>query len=242
MHAVQKEKKPEKKKCSYDDDDVDNYYEEKEHIYNGSESNPEYTKQHVISKTRERSIKKDLKALGFPPEIQEKGDEIFGQMQSGLKRGVRHRQLVYFCARSAYEELGKTIDPYQLASQCQITNAEISKANSMCSYGRTGYKAPSEFKTPRHFISEQFYKISDLNILNFGDDALDKINEICDEVVAKSVDLQEEKPQTVAAAVIVFYMERHGFLLDKKKYVEIFSRSDMSISKIKTKVAVIYDS
>ncbi len=215
---------------------------ERTHVYNGSELNPEFTNHHVISKSKEKTLKSDLKSKGFPPEIINKADEIFVKMKFGLKRGVRRKQLVYYCAQAAYNELKIPMDPSQLASTCGISYSEIFKANSMCSPAKTGYKPPSEFKQPKDFIESYYKKIQDMNIISFGENSEENINDICYDVMEKSSELREEKPQTVAAAVLVFYLELNGCVLKKEKYTEIFNKSDMAIIKIKNKVAVVYNS
>lgn len=221
--------------------DVLEEYIEETHVYNGSEVNPEFTNHHVITKSKEKTLKSELRSKGFPAEIINKADEIFVKMKFGLKRGVRRKQLIFYCAQAAYNELGISIDPSQLASTCGITYSEISKANSMCSPSKTGYKPPSEFKLPQDFIETYYKKIMDLNILDFGENAQENIINICNEVMNKSSELKEEKPQTVAAAVLVFYLELNGCSLKKDKYTEIFNKSDMAIIKIKNKVSSIYN-
>jgi transcription initiation factor TFIIIB Brf1 subunit/transcription initiation factor TFIIB len=228
-------------KSSYDDTDTANYFEDKQHVYNGTEVNPEFSNRHVLSKAKEKSLKTDLKAAGFPPEIVMKADEIFSQMNSGLKRGIRRKQLMFFCVQCAYNEMRIPEDPNRLAAICGITSSEISKAYSMCSPSKVGYKPASIFWKPEDYLRLYFKRILDLDIISFNDDVLDEVKKICDEVMNKSIELKDEKPQAVAAAVLVFYLQLHNCVLEKKKYVEIFNKSDMSIQKVKNKVATAYN-
>ena len=62
-----------------------------------------------------------------------------------------------------------------------------------------------------------------------------------DEIIEKDSNLRDEKPLTVAAAIIVFYLERDGCFIDKSKYKPIFGSSDMTINKIKKKVEKAYN-
>lgn len=228
-------------KSSYDEDDTANYFEDKQHVFNGTEVNPEFSNRHVLSKAKEKSLKTDLKAAGFPPEIVMKADEIFSQMNSGLKRGIRRKQLMFFCVQCAYNEMRIPEDPNRLAAICGITSSEISKAYSMCSPSKVGYKPASIFWKPEDYLRLYFKRIVDLDIISFNDDVLEEVKKICDEVMNKSIELKDEKPQAVAAAVLVFYLQLHNCVLEKKKYVEIFNKSDMSIQKVKNKVASAYN-
>ena len=230
------------KKCSYDEDDYENYFEDRQRIFNGSEPNPEFTKTHVLTKSKEKSLKSDLKNLGFPQEIVVQADEIFSQMDSGLKRGTRRRQLIFFCVHAAYNTLRIPEDPSNLANMCGITTSEISKAFSMCSPSKTKYKAPIVHWEPKDYLKFYYKKILELNIINFNDKVLEEVESICSEVMGKNKELKDEKPQTVAAAVLVFYLGLYGCGIDSKKYNEIFSKSSMTILKIKNKVALAYNS
>lgn len=228
-------------KCSYDEDDTENYFEDKQVVCNGTEANPEYSNRHVLHKVKEKSLKVDLKAAGFPPEVVMKADEIFAQMKSGLKRGVRRRQLMFFCVQSAYNSMRIPEDPNRLASQCGITTSEIAKAYSMCSPSKVGYKPPAIFWKPEDYIKMYFQKIADLDIISYNKCVLDEVKEICDEVMQNDRELRDEKPHSVAAAVVVFYLQMNNCVLDPKKYMEIFNKSATSISKIKTKVSLAYN-
>ena len=232
----------ENKKCSYDEDDFENYIEDRQQVYNGSEQHPEFTRTHVLTKRKIKSLKGDLEKAGFPPEIVVKADEIFSQMQSNLKRGGRYRQLMFFCVHSAYNTLRIPEDPSHLATMCGISTSEISKAFSMCSPSKSKYKPPAIRWEPKDYLRFYYNKLIDLNILNMDESTLNDIEQICSEVMEKSLELKDEKPQTVAAAVLVFYLQLHNCAIDAKKYNEIFNKSSMTIAKIKNKVATAYNS
>ena len=238
MEAVSSQKK----KCSYDEDDYENYFEDRQHVCDGSEQHPEFTKNHVLVKSKYKSMKSALQNAGFPSEIVVKADEIFSKMESGLKRGKRWRQLMFFCAHAAYNTLRIPEDPTNIASMCGITTSEISKAFSMCSPSKTNYKPPCINWQPEDYLKFYYKKILDLNIISFNDNVLDEIKSICDEVMEKNQELKDEKPQTVAAAVLVFYLQLHSCAIDMNKYKEIFNKSSMTIGKIKNKVAIAYNS
>ena len=225
---------------SYDYDDC---IEDKQHCYK-SETNPEFTKNHVFNKGKykERSLKEELRKANFPSEIVIKADEVFTQMQSGLKRGVGRKQLMFFCVQTAYNLLNIPEDPAQLAQMCGLTQSEMTKASSICSASKVNYQPPPKRWLPQDFLKTYFDKIMDMDIVNFSDSALDEIVAICDEIMENGRELYDEKPQTVAAAVIVFYLGLHGCAIEKKRYNEIFARSEMTVTKLKNKVATYYNS
>lgn len=230
------------KKCSYDEDDYENYFEDRQHICNGSEQHPEYTKQHTLSKAKEKTLKGDLKLAGFPSEIIVKADEVFSKMNSGCKRGDRKNQQMFFCAHTAYNLLRIPMDPADIASMCGIAPSEISKAFSMCSPSKTGYQAPTVDWVPKDYIKYYYQKIINLDIMEFDENVLSYIEMMCDEIMEKDKKLEDEKPQTVGSAIMVYYLQINGYAVDVNKYSDIFGRSQMTIQKIKKKVEEAYNS
>lgn len=230
------------KKASYDEDDTENYKEEKQIVCNGSEANPEFTNCHVLTKTREKTLKPDLRAAGFSPEIVMKADEIFLQMKSGPKRGVRRRQLMFFCVQSAYNELRIPEDPGHLAQMCGISNSEISKAYSMCSPSKVDYKPPCIFWKPEDYLKMYYQKMVDLEIISHNPQILDDLYKICSEVMKVSPELKDQKPHSVAQSILLYRFEIQNYTLDKNRFNEIFNKSEASITKIKNKVRDAYTS
>ena len=228
--------------ASYDEDDTETYKEDKQVVCNGSEANPEFTNCHVLTKTREKTLKPDLRACGFSPEIVMKADEIFLQMNSGPKRGVRRRQLMFFCVQSAYNEMKIPEDPNSLATKCGISNSEISKAYSMCSPSKVGYKPPCIFWVPEDYLKMYYQKMVDLEIIAHNPQILEDLSKICGEVMRVSPELKQEKPMSVAMAVLLYRFEIQNYTLDKNKFNEIFNKSEASITKIKNKVRSAYTS
>ncbi len=225
-------------KYNYDEDE--DYVADQQHCYNGTEQHPEFTNHHSLPKNQDRSIKNELKKIGFAINIIAEADDIFSKLDTGTKRGKRRKQMTFFCVKTAHNNLGIPEDPNKLARMCGISRSGISKAQSMCSVTKTNYKAPLVHRHPRDFLKIYYRKIQDL--FTFSEDTIDEIEEMCVEIMQKDEDLEDEKPQTVAAAIIVFYIGIHGYSIEKKKYNEIFGSSDMTINKIKNKVTDAYNS
>lgn len=218
----------------------DEYYEDVEYFETGSESNPIYTTHHSVPRSNEKSIRPDLEKLGLPINIINVADSIYQSMSVGTKRGKRRRMLLFFCAFTAYNQEDIPVDPIWLANMCNLERSEISKALSMCSPAHTDFGSLSVRYSPKNFIPTYYKKLND-GWITFPEGALDEIYRMTDEVMKKSPDLRDEKPQTVAAAILVFYLYRDGYSIDKDKYNTIFGRSDMTINKIKKKVSEAYN-
>lgn len=216
----------------------DDIYEDKIHIYRGTDSCPIYTDHHAIPRSNEKTIRADLEKVNLPDNIVNLADSIYQNMDVGTKRGKRRRMLIFYCAFTAYNNERIAVDPIRLANLCGLERSSISKALSMCSPACNSSNSPIRF-TPKNFIPVYYQKLSEL--VKFPDNSLDFIYDLTDEVMKKDPTLNDEKPQTVAAAILVFYMKMVGYTIDKEKYKTIFKRSDMTINKIKKRVIKAYN-
>lgn len=223
---------------SYSPDEI---IEDNDYFDTGSESCPIYTTHHAIPRANEKTIRSDLEKLGLPTNIINVADTVYQNMSVGTKRGKRRRMLLFFCAFTAYNQEDIPVDPIWLSNICNLERSEISKALSMCSPSHTDFSTLSVKYSPKNFIPTYFKKLSD-GWIDFPESALDEIYKMTDEVLVKDPDLRDEKPQTVAAAILVYYLYRDGYSIDKDKYNAIFGRSDMTINKIKKKVSDAYNS
>ena len=210
------------------------------YIYNGSESCPIFTKQHTLQRVSEKSIKADLKKIGLSSDIISSANNIYKNMSIGTKRGKRRRMLIFFCVFNAYVENNITVDPISLAKKCGLDKSGISKALSMCSPVNSVSESPLVNHTANNYI-KVFYDKLNQNWIDFPADSLDHINDMTDYILESDPELMDEKPQTVAAAVLVFYMQLNGYCLNKEKYKGIFGISDMTINKLKKRINRAYN-
>lgn len=217
----------------------DDIFEDRAYIYNGSEACPLYTDHHAIPRSNEKTIRPDLEKLNLPGNIINIADSIYQNMDVGTKRGKRRKMLLFFCAFTAYNQENIPVDPIWLVNICGLERSSISKALSMCSPVYTNYDTPMIRYTPKDFIPGYYKKLSVW--LHFPEGTIEDIYAKTDEIMEKDPTLNDEKPQTVAAAILVFYMKMHGYSIDKENYKTIFKMSDMTINKIKKRVIKAYN-
>jgi transcription initiation factor TFIIIB Brf1 subunit/transcription initiation factor TFIIB len=215
--------------------------EDKPHICDGSNGGSLFTKHHSMPKDDKKTIRSDLEKLPLPDSIIGKAEEVFQKMTKiGTKRSKRRKRLIFFCIHSAYDELGIPVEPNHLANICGIERCDISKSMSMCAQANTDYDAPLVNRTPQGYIKGYFKKLNEEG-MTFEDEALDCIYDLMDEVLELDAELYEEKPPTVAAAILVFYLELENYVIDKSKYKSIFGVSDMTVNKIKNRIKRVYN-
>jgi len=219
-----------------ENDYSDEVCEDNAYFDTGSESCPVYTTHHAIPRANEKTIRHDLEKLNLPSNIVNIADGVYQNMTVGTKRGKRRRMLVFFCAFTAYNQENTPVDPIWLANICGLERSEISKALSMCSPVHTNFDAPVIKYTPKNYIPIYFKKLND-EYIKFPDNAIEEIYDLTNEVLEKEPELLDEKPQTVAAAILVYFLFKSGYSIDKDKYSSIFGRSDMTINKIRKRIS-----
>jgi transcription initiation factor TFIIIB Brf1 subunit/transcription initiation factor TFIIB len=230
------------------DDIVNETYEEDEnendeYIFVGTGSNPEFTANHILTRSSDKSIREDLEKLGLPIDIINEADGIFQQMRTGTRRGQKRKQMIFHCARAAYDKLKIPRDPKLIADLCGIPYSGITKAASMCSPVQTQYTSPVVVYRPIDFIKSSFDRLSQVieSYIQLPDDTLENMLCMAADVQTADKRLLEEKPQMVAAAIILYYLETHGIKIDRKKYASLFNSSDMTIAKLKKQVEAAYN-
>lgn len=213
------------------------------HLFRGSLSNPIYTTHHSLPRNKQKTIRDELEQLTLPIDIINTADKIYKQMNAGTRRNQKRKQMIFQCVRDAYDQHNIPRDPKELADICGISYSGITKASSICSPGQT-YRSPVIVYTPMQYIPDTFRRLDEcLNEqLQFPDDILENITQIADEVVNADPLLLDEKPQIVAASIVLYYLETHGVKIDRKKYAKIFKSSDMTINKLKKQVDAAYNS
>lgn len=213
------------------------------HLFKGTTSNPEYTTYHSLPKSNDKSIREELMALKLPDDIIDTSEKIYKKMQIGTRRANKRKQMIFHCVRTAYNYHKIPKDPKDLADICGINYSEITKASSICSPIQTNFQTPIVFYTPTDFISDIFTRLQKFleSDIEFSDETCDYIIEISKAVIEEDPDLLDEKPQMVAAAIVLYYLESHGIKIDRKRYAALFKSSDMTINKLKKQVEIAYN-
>jgi hypothetical protein len=232
-----------------DDEIID---EDEMHLFQGSANNPEFTTHHSLTKANEKNIREDLEKFNLPLDVINAADNIFQKLYISTRRGGKRKQLVYHCVRAAFDYLGIAKDPKELATICEIDPSDVSRAASMCSPVQTNSSSSIVEYSPSQFIPGVFERLEEAieSQVQFPEGTLDQILDIAAEVTPPNDDddpnqiynpLLDDKPQLVAAAIIVYYLEMHGIFLDRKKYKPIFHSTYSTINKLKIQVEEAYN-
>lgn len=207
------------------------------------EEGHEYEEPHVhveiltdlSGKIVDKSIMQDMADFYIADHIKEKANDIYTKLEISTKRGGRRKKVIFFCLFNAHRELNIPCDPRVLANAVGIESNDISKAFSMCSPIETGYYPRNKRFTYMDFIPI-YYHLTGLSTLNLSD-----VEELGREISEKHSSIWDELPQTVAAAILMYYMEINGVTctFDFSKTV---NRSEMTLVQMKKQIESIHNS
>ncbi len=212
-------------------DDV-NYEEENE--YEETEIHVDILTD-ISNKITDKSITQDMTDLLVADNIKEKANEIYTKLEISTKRGGRRKKVVFFCLFQAHRELDIPCDPRILADIVGIKTNDISRAFSMCSPIETGYFPPRKRCSFMDFIPI-YYHLTGLSSLNLLD-----VEELAKDISEKCPPIQDELPQTVAAAILMYYMDINGVSCTFN-FSKTVNRSEMTLVQMKKRIEGIHNS
>lgn len=218
-----------------DDVDEEGEVDDAKFYVGGNGGKVEYTKCHSIPKSADRSIMNDLEKLNLPEDVKLEAERIFHRLSTSTKRGKRRKKLLFYCIFNAYNMLGQPQDPKFIAELVDISPTEMTKAFSMCSEIQTNYRPPNIHKTPLDFLPQHIQRVG------LDSTCTDDIMALGSEVLLKDPELYEHYPQVVAAGILLYYLTINGISVDKKKFAELFRRSEMTIVKMFKRISQVHN-
>ena len=128
------------------------------------------------------------------------------------------------CVFKAYENLGNPKDPVMIAKLLNVNKNEITKTINSSSDNYIIFHFPHEY------IKDYLMILCPDNDI---DDLLKNITELAFQVYELKNDILDKKPQDVAVALILFYMQKFGFVIENKEgFYSDISKSSATINKL----------
>src|SRR3972149_4111809 len=87
-----------------------------------------------------RTIYPDMTAFDIPDNIKRYADKLYNQADIPINRKKKRRLMIYYFLDCAYNDLGISFNPKQLASIVGINPTEVRTATSKYSRYNTSYK------------------------------------------------------------------------------------------------------
>lgn len=168
---------------------------------------------------------KDLSKYRIPPCIKDKANELARRLKLDKRKGKRKKILLYFLIKSAYAEKGWICDPKVIESELELTKREVNCANSTYNEAQIGYAPPIVSNFYGNFIPYYLYQlgIEDSGIIS------QQIIDYSKKLITG--DLEQKFPHDLALAVILYYLQLHGYKT-KKDIIPSLKRSPSIINNI----------
>jgi transcription initiation factor TFIIIB Brf1 subunit/transcription initiation factor TFIIB len=188
-----------------------------------------------MRKSEDRNINKDVENMGFSETIVSKANEIYIQVTKGqIFRGDSRKAVVFACIYHAYKMAGKCQTPKNL-----METFGLNKKNSLKGLKIVNINSPKDSPihvstlTAVHHINEIMDKFSATQAQK-----LEVIQLYC-RTKNRSSKLNRSRPQSVASALIYYYICTKKMDISLKKFAQKADLSELTINKNAKEVALI---
>lgn len=179
-----------------------------------------------------QKVEKMLKQLGIKGHIIATTLRIMSEMKDiGSHRCTKLK--IFYCCYCAHLDCGDDITAKELGRKFSLRDAEIRKCPDNFSPSRTGYWPPKKNSSVRHHINT--YGIQ----LQLSDDAIEDMISIADQALAVDRSLSQNVPPTLAAGIVMYYLETSGIKLEDKKAMEAITERCMTTIDTITKLVSV---
>ena len=187
---------------------------EKEWRYYGSNDNKHHSNPSRCHyrKPEERSIRKDVESMNFPPAVVEIADGMYREItvkKNKIYRGSSRKAVIFACIFNAYKKINQPQDPLQIASRFGLEKKTISNGAKLYS-SCMGNRSQQKYITPLDLIPcimKQF---------NASSDQIEDVKNIYHQVKNKSSILNRSNPQSFSCGLVYYYCQRQKELHKKE--------------------------
>lgn len=182
-----------------------------------------------VTKVKEKNVKAELTALGFPRDVVDKANELYYIVsQNKTLRNKPRKSLLFACVFKAFIALGSPRTPEELCKVFDIKNKLASKGLTIFSIGiaaqnkgllETAYIVPIDFVP------------SILDYFNASSVHTENVRLMYEKIKDKSDALDRAKPKSVAAALVYCYCSIN-FTVDPSHFAKVVGLSKITISRL----------
>lgn len=188
-----------------------------------------------IRKSEERNINKDVENMGFSQTIVNMADELYSQVTKGqIYRGTSRRAVVFACMFHSY----KLADKHQMPKNLmEIFN--LSKKSSLKGMKTVNVNAPKNSKIHTTFITP-IHLIGDImNKFKCTPSQEKEVVDLFKRTKNRSSKLNRARPQSVAAALIYYWICLKKLNISLKEFAKKADLSELTINKNAKEVAIV---
>ena len=214
-----------------------NITHEKEWRFYGSSDNKRTSDPNRVQmrKSEDKNINKDVENMGFSETIVSRANDIYIQVTNGqIFRGESRKAVVFACIYHSYKMAGNCQTPKNL-----METFGLNKKNSLKGLKIVNVNAPkdspihSSALTAVHHIYEIMDKFSATQAQKM------EVVEIYSRTKNRSSKLNRSRPQSLASAIIYYYICLKKMDITLKKFAQKVDLSELTINKNSKEIALV---
>jgi len=189
-------------------------------------SNP--TRVHM-RKCDDKNIYKDVENMGFDENIVELANKIYHQVtKDKIKRGKSRKSIVFACVFEAYK-LKDNPQTYETI----INSFNIPKKSGLAGINHVSLHISKELKskttyiTPKHLIRNIIFKFKGAT-----EEQYQEVARIYDKIQNKNTRINRARPQSVAAGIVFYWLEKNNKHISIKEFTKVVNLSELTIKNM----------
>jgi len=214
--------------------------EESEDEGNIDDENGKTCQDHLRCQYRkafEKGIRGDLTKLGIAPEVIDLADEYYFEVTKGeIKRSNLRKGIMFACVFQAYKDLGKHQTPDYLMNLFKITRRVMSKGLTYF-YPRSNKRSGDNgYITAEHFIPRI------METFNCKQEHIQAALKLYSQVKDKTTLFNSSNPQSVSSGLVYYYFKKINADIPGSTFGKAVGLSEITITKIASRIDEILSS
>jgi transcription initiation factor TFIIIB Brf1 subunit/transcription initiation factor TFIIB len=190
-----------------------------------------------MRKEAERSIFKDVEAMGFSDKITYAANTIYSQVTHGqIYRGASRRAIIFACIFHAYKLSGKPKPHEEL-----IRIFGLNKKTSLKGLKLVNICAPKDSKIHTTYITPATLINDIMDRFEATDTQKGEVTALYERTKNKSSRLNRARPQSVASGITYYWICSKGVDITLKRFADKVDLSELTISKIAKEISKVLD-
>lgn len=198
------------------------------------------TSKTLFTKKQNKSIRKELDAYDFPDNVKTCADKLYAEkVGNNTYRSNVRKEVIFGCVCEAYEQLKIYKDPQEISKIMGIKNKGMSRGLKHCSPLCTGKATKTELfmLSPIDLIPKMLENIG----IEYDKSHIDDISNIYNYVRKRSDLINRSSPQSIASALIFFYLRNKDQKVVKSEVARNCGVSAVTISKLDAEITSVTD-
>ena len=178
-------------------------------------------------KVEEKTISKDVAGMNFSDKIVSKANDIYMECTKGqIYRGGSRKAIIFACIFHAYKIMGNHQTPDSLIRVFGLTRKAGLKGMKIVNVNIPRDSEVHQTKiSPDHIIGDIMGKFM------ATEEQVEEVCAIYTRIYNRSSKLNRARPQSVAAAVIYYWISKNNIQIDIKDFADNTNLSELTIKK-----------